>query len=63
MMLKPAKLERSNSFGDPIGVRLYPHQRAALDSWIVRQADPQMTTVQAVRTLLSQALGVSPTLD
>lgn len=59
-MFKPAKLERPDSFGDPIGVRLYPHQREALDRWIAAQGDPGITTVQAVRILLSQALGISP---
>lgn len=62
-MFKPARLERRDSFGDPIGVRLYPHQREALEAWIAARGDPTMTTVRAMRTLVSETLGVSPDIE
>ena len=42
--------------GKTIGLRLYPDEEAALDSWITQQAEPRPSRPEAIRQLLRKTL-------
>jgi hypothetical protein len=45
--------------GRTIGVRVHPELDAALDAWISRQPEPELSKPEAIRRLVSEALGRS----
>jgi cytochrome c553 len=48
---------KPTGIGFPIQVRLQPDQLAALDAWIARHPDPKPSRPEAVRQILTGALG------
>lgn len=43
--------------GVQVVVRMQPDQLAALDRWIAKQKDPDLTRPEAVRRILSKMIG------
>jgi hypothetical protein len=46
--------------GKAIGLRLYPDLEHAIDVWIDRQEDADLSKPEAIRRLLEEALTVKP---
>src|SRR5258705_13410017 len=58
---RPALYEGSNGKGAPqIGLRLPPDDLAAVDAWIARQKEPDLSRPEAIRRLVELGLTVKP---
>lgn len=56
---RPALYEGSNGKGAPqIGLRLPPDDLAAVDAWIARQKEPDLSRPEAIRRLVELGLKV-----
>jgi hypothetical protein len=52
---KPRK--RNPAPGDPVVVRLQPHELALLDGWMIEQAEIPETRQEAIRRLITMVCG------
>jgi hypothetical protein len=53
---KKSRGRPKTGIGRVIGLRLYPHEEAALEGWIARQPEPKPSRPEAIRRLLEKAL-------
>jgi hypothetical protein len=59
---RPALYEGSNGKGAPqIGLRLPPNDLAAVDAWIAKRKEPDLSRPEAIRRLVEMGLRVKAT--